>query len=347
MAGSAMASFTRGEALINVADQLGIDAFAPGNWEFSFAIYRYLQYFGTAADIEPINGDDWTTMAVGIPPFEQGHKASFGAPFPDAYRWGAVASNAYINGTKDVEAGVVDKGTGNLLTRPYKIMMVNGVKIGIVGSKTRRSYLSQWDHELLKVMAQWIADELERQLALEAHRRHETEFARVSRMSTIGEMAASLAHELNQPLTATINYSNSNSCLRMLKQPRPDTARLIQGLKRAVEGATMTADIIRHIRQFVQKGEEQYSAVNLNHAVRNAAGLISHEFQRHNVILTFELEVAIPVIDGNLIQIEQVILNFMRNSIEAMARVNQQHCLTVKTEMKASGMGTGCSYRQW
>ena len=138
MAGSAEASFTRGEALINVVDQLGIDAFAPGNWEFSFGIYRYLQYFGTAADIQPIVGDDWKTMAVGIPPFEQGHKASFGAPFPDAYRWGAVASNAYINGTNPVEAGVVDKGTGNLLTRPYKIMTVNGVKIGIFGCTTNR-----------------------------------------------------------------------------------------------------------------------------------------------------------------------------------------------------------------
>ncbi len=138
MSGSAMASFTRGEALINVVDQLGIDAFAPGNWEFSFGIYRYLQYFGTATDIQAINGDDWKTMAVGIPPFEQGHKASFGAPFPDAYRWGAVASNAYINGTKPVEAGVVDKGIGNLLTRPYKLMTVNGVKIGIFGCTTNR-----------------------------------------------------------------------------------------------------------------------------------------------------------------------------------------------------------------
>ena len=138
MAGSAMASFTRGEALINVVDQLGIDAFAPGNWEFSFGIYRYLQYFGKAGDIQPIAGDDWKSMAVGIPPFEQGHKASFGAPFPDAYRWGAVASNAYINGTKPVEAGVVDKGTGNLLTRPYKIMVVNGIKIGIFGCTTNR-----------------------------------------------------------------------------------------------------------------------------------------------------------------------------------------------------------------
>ena len=138
IAGSAMASFTRGEALVNVVDQLGIDAFTPGNWEFSFGIYRYLQYFGTHADIQPIVGDDWKTMAVGIPPFEQGHKHTFGKPFPDDYRWGAIASNAYINGTKPVEAGVVNKGTGNLLTRPYKVMTVNGVKVGIFGCTTNR-----------------------------------------------------------------------------------------------------------------------------------------------------------------------------------------------------------------
>lgn len=204
-------------------------------------------------------------------------------------------------------------------------------------SKARQSQLSQWDHELLKVMAQWITDELERKLAFEAQRRHETEFARVSRMSTIGEMAASLAHELNQPLTATINYSNS--CLRMLKKPEPDTEKLSQGIKRAVEGATMTADIIRHIRQFVQKGDDGYGTVDVNHAVHNAVALISHEIQRHNVVLTFELELEIPEIKANLIQIEQVILNFIRNGIEAMERVkgNNNH-LTVKTETTEPGM---------
>ena len=125
----------------------------------------------------------------------------------------------------------------------------------------------------------------------------------------------------------------------MLKEPQPDTTKLVQGIEQAVEGATMTADIIRHIRQFVQKGEERYRPVDLNHAVRNATALINHEIQHHNVVLTFELEVAIPIINGNLIQIEQVILNFMRNSIEAMARVKKQsHQLTIKTETTDSGM---------
>ena len=219
------------------------------------------------------------------------------------------------------------------------VMIENRIRctLEFAGTEKRQSRLSQWDHELLKVMAQWIADEIERQMAFEAQRRHEIEFARVSRMSTIGEMAASLAHELNQPLTATINYSNS--CLRMLKTPNPDTAKLIQGIEQAVEGATMTADIIRHIRQFVQKGEERYGKVNLNHAVRNAAALISHEIQRHHVALTFELEVALPDIEGNLIQIEQVILNFMRNSIEAMNKVDKKsHRLIIKTVTAGPGM---------
>ncbi len=203
------------------------------------------------------------------------------------------------------------------------------------GRQGRKSRLSQWDLELLKVMAQWIADELERQMAFAAQRRHEAEFARVSRVSTVDEMAASLAHELNQPLTGTINYSNG--CLRMLKAPHPNTAKLIEGLEHAVEGATLAADIIRHIRQFVQKGEERFCEVDLNQAVQNATALIHHELQRHDVELVFNLDTDIPAVDGNLIQVEQVILNFIRNGIEAMDRVGKQHRrLTIRTAIMAS-----------
>ncbi|MCG6864633.1 MAG: PhnD/SsuA/transferrin family substrate-binding protein [Thiogranum sp.] len=218
-------------------------------------------------------------------------------------------------------------------------VMVDGrvhCTLEFAGGKSRPSPLSQWDHDLLKVMAQWIGDELERQMAFESQRRHETEFARVSRMSTIGEMAASLAHELNQPLTGTINYSNG--CLRLLKEPKPDTGKLIQGLQHAVEGATLAADIIRHIRQFVQKGDDRYARVDLNQAVRNVTALISHEIQRHHIELVLELGEHLPAIDGNLIQIEQVILNFIRNGIEAMDRAdNARRCLTIRTQASASG----------
>ncbi len=250
---------------------------------------------------------------------------------------GVVVDIPDVKNAASPDCDCLQQGWGNYLGIGIFLDGQIHCTLEFAGSKIRQSHLSQWDHELLKVMAQWIADELERKLAVEAHRRHETEFARVSRMSTIGEIAASLAHELNQPLTATINYCNN--CLRMLHENETDTDKLEQSLKHAVEGATMTADIIRHIRQFVQKGEDSYGSVNLNHAVRNAATLINHEIQRNNVALTFELEVGLPVIEGNLIQIEQVILNFMLNSIEAMARVEKKHQqLIIKTETRDSGM---------
>jgi len=145
MAGSAMASFTRGDALIRVVDQMGIDVFLPGNWEFSFGIYRYLQFFGNQDGSEITDpGDRIDEMAIPIPAEDQGMKISYGESFPvdqddETRRWGAIASNAYINGTNHAEPGV-GKGddVGELLTKPYRIMEVGGVKIGFFGCTTNR-----------------------------------------------------------------------------------------------------------------------------------------------------------------------------------------------------------------
>lgn len=150
IAGSATATFTKGEAMIRLVDQLGIDVAAPGNWEFSFGIYRYMQFFGTAGDIEPI-GDN-SSMAIKITPEEEGLVPTYGAPFREVTyfdettgktrkamsRWGIVASNVYYNGTKNLDPGVVSKGVGKLLTPPYRIITKEGVKIGFLGCTTNR-----------------------------------------------------------------------------------------------------------------------------------------------------------------------------------------------------------------
>lgn len=199
------------------------------------------------------------------------------------------------------------------------------------GTVAREAVLSQWDHDLLKVMAQWIGDELERQLAYESQQQHHNELARVSRISTIGEMAASLAHELNQPLTGAINYSSG--CLRLLRDGIADKDKLIEGMERSVEGARLAADIIKQIREFVQKGETQRSAVDLNHAVKNVTALIGLEARRHGVSIELELADDLPLVEGNLIQLEQVILNFLRNGIDAIEATNHdQRRVTVTTQ---------------
>ena len=150
IATSATATFTKGEAMAHMVDQLGIDVSTPGNWEFSFGIYRYLQFFGTEGDIETI-GDN-SSMAVKITPDEEGLIPTFGSPFREVTyfdettgqtrtafnRWGMVASNVYQNGTKNLDPGVVGKGVGKLLTPPYRIIEKEGVKIGFLGCTTNR-----------------------------------------------------------------------------------------------------------------------------------------------------------------------------------------------------------------
>lgn len=198
------------------------------------------------------------------------------------------------------------------------------------GENTRSHEFSKWDHELLKVMAQWIGDEVELQIAHESQQRHQAEFARVSRMSTIGEMAASLAHELNQPLTGAMNFCNG--CLRMLREGCTDTKKLTQGMESAVEGATLAADIIRRVREFVQKGDVQHTAVDLNRAVQNVAALAKHEARRHDVEIELDLDEHLPLVEGDMIQLEQVVLNFIRNGIDAMSAVEpESRNLTITT----------------
>ncbi len=213
-------------------------------------------------------------------------------------------------------------------------VMVDGrihCTLEFAGIHTRHQVFSTWDHELLKVMAQWIGDEVELQIAHEARQRHQAEFARVSRMNTIGEMAASLAHELNQPLTGAINYCSG--CLRMLREGNANTDTLTRGMENAVEGATLAANIIRRIREFVQKGDAQQSAVDLNHAVRNVATLVMHEARRHEVELKLVLDKDLPLIEGDMIQLEQVVLNFIRNGIDAMDAVKSENrVLTITTQ---------------
>ncbi len=213
-------------------------------------------------------------------------------------------------------------------------VMVDGkihCSLEFAGVNTREQQYSKWDHELLKVMAQWIGDEVELQIAHESQQRHQAEFARVSRLSAIGEMAASLAHELNQPLTGAINYCSV--CLRMLKEGNVDSKKLTQGMENAVEGATMAASIIRRIRLFVQKSDAQHSALDLNSVVKNVTTLVKHEASRHKVSIELDLQKNLPQVMGDMIQLEQVVLNFIRNSLDAMeAILPEQRYLCISTK---------------
>lgn len=168
--GSGEASITKGMALVRLVDQLGIDVAAPGNWEFAYTPYRYMQFFGVHdaqnnnLDIQPFS--ESAKKAVKYTAAEQGDvppQGPNGTPFREVEyitgynhdgtprmavgytRWGMVASNVYQNGSWPLDAGVVprgkggnDKGTGWNLTPPYRIIERDGVKIGFIGCTTNR-----------------------------------------------------------------------------------------------------------------------------------------------------------------------------------------------------------------
>ena len=183
-------------------------------------------------------------------------------------------------------------------------------------TKIRNSRYTHWDHNILEVMAQWIGSEIEKQDAIEQKQRHQSELARVGRVSAMGEMAAGLAHELNQPLTGAINYSSG--CLRRLKQGDYDKDQLVQGLERTIEGATLAADIIRQLREFVQKGHSDRQATSINEVVLTIVDLVSAEIKRHQARVTLNLSDNLPEFVANAVQLEQVVLNFIRNGLDAM-----------------------------
>ncbi|MDH5324092.1 MAG: PhnD/SsuA/transferrin family substrate-binding protein [Gammaproteobacteria bacterium] len=198
-------------------------------------------------------------------------------------------------------------------------------------TQVREAPYTHWDHNILQLMAQWIGSEMEKQEAVAQRQRHLSELARVARMSTMGEMAAGLAHELNQPLTGAINYSSG--CLRRLKQGDYDEQTLIKGLERTVEGATLAADIIRQLREFVQKGDLDRMSINLNHVVLNIVDLVSAEIKRFQAKVSFDLCEDLPDVSANLVQLEQVVINFIRNGLDAMeTTIASKRQLIISTE---------------
>jgi len=217
-----------------------------------------------------------------------------------------------------------DHEQSGCLHKPFKSYLATAVYVKgtphcileFADTKVRADYYTHWDHNILEVMAQWIGSEIEKQDAIEEKQRHQSELARVGRMSIMGEMAAGLAHELNQPLTGAINYSSG--CLRRLQQGDYDKDKLIQGLERAVEGATLAADIIRHLREFVQKGHSQRKLTSLNEVVLNIVDLVYVEIKRHQSSVVLNLSDKLPQLTANAVQLEQVVLNFIRNGLDAM-----------------------------
>ncbi len=158
-----------------------------------------------------------------------------------------------------------------------------------------------------------------RQQAEDEARRHQMELAHVARLSTMGEMASGIAHEINQPLTAMT--ANAQAGMRLLESGEAEPEKVLDLLERIGLQAERAGEIIRQLRRFVSKEKLERSLVDLNDLVREVVVLLEPEAKSAAVDIRLELDVTIGKVSVQPIQIEQVIINLARNAIEAMAAV--------------------------
>ena len=173
-------------------------------------------------------------------------------------------------------------------------------------------------------------DITERKRAEEALRRAQADLAHVSRVTTMGELTASLAHEVNQPIAAAV--TDANTCVRWLMCDHPDVDEARAAAIRIVKDGTRAADIIRRIRLLFKKGTPEREPVDLNEVVREMIVLLRSEATRYSIFLHTELAEDLPQIMGDRVQLQQVIMNLIMNSIDAMKDVDGTRELSIKSQ---------------
>ncbi|RWI11547.1 GAF domain-containing sensor histidine kinase [Mesorhizobium sp.] len=167
----------------------------------------------------------------------------------------------------------------------------------------------------------------------ERRRYHEIqlELAHASRIATLGQLSASIAHELNQPLTGII--TNAGTCLRMLAADSPNMDGVREAVRRTMRDGDRASQVITRLRALFSNKEPAFEPVDLNEAVREVVALSLGEIQNSQAILRTELADDLPCVSADRIQLQQVVLNLLRNALDAMTTVDDRpRDLLIRTE---------------
>jgi C4-dicarboxylate-specific signal transduction histidine kinase len=163
-----------------------------------------------------------------------------------------------------------------------------------------------------------------------ALRQAQADLAHISRVTTMGELTASLAHEVKQPIAAAV--TDANTCLRWLTRDQPDLEEAREASLRVVKDATRAAEIMDRIRLLFKKGTPQRELVDVNEVIREMIVLLRNQATRYSIFVRTDLAADIPQIMGDRVQLQQVLMNLIVNSIDAMKEVEGTRNLAIKSQ---------------
>jgi PAS domain S-box-containing protein len=160
-------------------------------------------------------------------------------------------------------------------------------------------------------------------------RQVQADLAHINRATTMGELTASLAHEINQPIAAAV--TDARTCLRWLAREQPDIGEARESAARMVKAVTRASDIITRLRQLFKKGSPQTNLVDVSEVIQEMVILLRSEASRYSVSVLTELSVDLPLVMADRVQLQQVLMNLMLNGIEAMQDTKSEGQLTIRS----------------
>lgn len=193
--------------------------------------------------------------------------------------------------------------------------------VSFVAKIAREPEFTDFDTDIVQLIADWIGWEIDRQRAGEQSQKRTQELAHVLRLSTMGELASSMAHELNQPLTAIVNYTRGS--IRRLNADKLTMDELPEVLNNTAGEAERAAKIIRRLKRLVSKEEFTRSRIAIKPLIDRVLELMSGEIHENHISVLKKIPEALLDVEVDPIQIEQVLINLLRNAIDALKQVSR------------------------
>ena len=185
-----------------------------------------------------------------------------------------------------------------------------------------------------------ISEMSQRKQTEESLRKAQHDLARISRITTMGELAATIAHEVNQPLSGVL--TNGNACLRWLagcESSSPNFEEVRQSVERMIRDGKRAGDVILRMRNFFKANGGEKTPLRINEVVEGIVLLVRHELDRNQVLLRTDFSEQLPIVQGDSVQLQQVLLNLILNAADALAEVSDRpRELTIVTRPESGGV---------